>query len=336
MPIAGLPTTPTLAGGSSIICTGSSGGSSTIDARRVGALLDRDLAAGAANMRPNCGSATRTSAQAGLSNVAGMVLAPLTAREIVADLQVLVRRLLRRSRGASGKHGRRQCSCDCSTPLIWRLPRPSGAPAAVLGRGTTLGVEVEQLPCAGQLHRARSGQTRKPSPSTGRSTGAEMQAVRAFAIAVRDELCSARPGPSWCSTRASQASDPAFFASCGDGYPPDGRRAHGGQCTRTASSIRNCGCSVPANLYVAGAATFPSGSFANPNLTAMALAVRLADHLIACGDVTLTDRLILGCARLDRRGQRGPRGAGAGAGRPRRRDYAGRCRAQLWHGHCRR
>ena len=33
------------------------------------------------------------------------------------------------------------------------------------------------------------------------------------------------------------------------------------------------------NLYALGAATFPSGSFANPTLTALALAVRLSDHL---------------------------------------------------------
>ncbi len=33
------------------------------------------------------------------------------------------------------------------------------------------------------------------------------------------------------------------------------------------------------NLYVAGAAVFPSSSFANPTFTAMALALRLADHI---------------------------------------------------------
>jgi choline dehydrogenase-like flavoprotein len=33
------------------------------------------------------------------------------------------------------------------------------------------------------------------------------------------------------------------------------------------------------NLFVAGAAVFPSGSFANPTLTALALGLRLADHL---------------------------------------------------------
>jgi choline dehydrogenase-like flavoprotein len=35
------------------------------------------------------------------------------------------------------------------------------------------------------------------------------------------------------------------------------------------------------NLYVTGAATFPSSSFANPTFTAIALTLRLADHLLA-------------------------------------------------------
>ena len=32
-------------------------------------------------------------------------------------------------------------------------------------------------------------------------------------------------------------------------------------------------------LYIAGAAAFPTSSFANPTLTLIALALRLADHL---------------------------------------------------------
>jgi hypothetical protein len=35
------------------------------------------------------------------------------------------------------------------------------------------------------------------------------------------------------------------------------------------------------NLYVAGAATFPTTGFANPTLTAIALGLRLSDHLVA-------------------------------------------------------
>jgi choline dehydrogenase-like flavoprotein len=35
------------------------------------------------------------------------------------------------------------------------------------------------------------------------------------------------------------------------------------------------------NLYIAGAATFPTSSFANSTFTAMSLGLRLADELLA-------------------------------------------------------
>lgn len=41
----------------------------------------------------------------------------------------------------------------------------------------------------------------------------------------------------------------------------------------------NCKVHGISNLYIAGSSVFPTGSFANPTLTIMALAIRLADHL---------------------------------------------------------
>jgi choline dehydrogenase-like flavoprotein len=49
-----------------------------------------------------------------------------------------------------------------------------------------------------------------------------------------------------------------------------------------ASSVVDAECRVHgyANLFVAGSSVFPSGGFANPTLTIVALALRLADRLV--------------------------------------------------------
>jgi choline dehydrogenase-like flavoprotein len=42
----------------------------------------------------------------------------------------------------------------------------------------------------------------------------------------------------------------------------------------------NCRVFGLENLYLAGSSVFPSGGYANPTLTIIALAARLADHLV--------------------------------------------------------
>jgi len=41
----------------------------------------------------------------------------------------------------------------------------------------------------------------------------------------------------------------------------------------------NCKVHGISNLFMAGGSVFPTGGFANPTLTMIALAIRLADHL---------------------------------------------------------
>jgi choline dehydrogenase-like flavoprotein len=57
-----------------------------------------------------------------------------------------------------------------------------------------------------------------------------------------------------------------------------------GESGRTSVVDPSCRVHGYANLYVAGSSVFPSGGFANPTITIVALALRLADHLVARGE----------------------------------------------------
>lgn len=213
--------------------------------------------------------------QARLSNVAGMVLAPLTARELVGELRALGRRLFSGWAGPGAAWAALQ-NLRLLTPLIWRfvVHRRAGG---VLGRGAALGVEVEQLPCADSFIELDPADPDRIALHWA-IDGAEMRSLRAFAEGVRDSFADAGLGRLVLDPRVA-AGDPAFLASCGDGYHQMGgaRMAARAEDGVVDAQLRVFGT---ANLYVAGAATFPSGSFANPTLTAMALALRLADYLI--------------------------------------------------------
>ncbi|WP_225009807.1 FAD-dependent oxidoreductase [Novosphingobium percolationis] len=93
-----------------------------------------------------------------------------------------------------------------------------------------------------------------------------------------------------------EARDPTLFEAMWDNAHQCGgaRMAASADDGVTDPAGRVFGC---ANLSVAGAATFPSGGFANVTLSAIALGLRVADRIAPAAP--LMPRLVYGAARLD-------------------------------------
>lgn len=107
--------------------------------------------------------------------------------------------------------------------------------------------------------------------------GAEIEAIATFCERVAPELERQRLATIAIDPRVV-ARDPAILVEARD------TNHHCGGLQMAASvadGVVDADCRVhgTANLHVAGAAIYPSSSFANPTFTAMALALRLADRL---------------------------------------------------------
>jgi choline dehydrogenase-like flavoprotein len=110
-----------------------------------------------------------------------------------------------------------------------------------------------------------------------RIDGSEIESVALFCEEVRQLFSRERLGVIALDERII-AGDASFFDDCRDAYHHIGgarMSAHPGDGVVDAD-LKVHGTK---NLFVLGAATFPSGSFANPTLLAMAFAHRLANRL---------------------------------------------------------
>ena len=210
--------------------------------------------------------------RARIPNVAAMVLGPLGLRELLGQLTGLARR----SGSAESGPGLVR-NLAMLAPLIWRYVAKRRGPGLV-GNHAYLGVEVEQALCA--LSRITLDPTDRERLVLhwALDGGAEMHAIRVFSEAARDQFALAGLGTIEIDPRIL-AEDPAFLDDCHDAYHQMGGAR---MAASAAEGVVDANLKVfgTSNLYALGAATFPSGSFANPTLTALALAVRLADHLV--------------------------------------------------------
>jgi len=145
----------------------------------------------------------------------------------------------------------------------------------------SLGLEIEQIPVAESylfLDPAAPPETAAIGVHWA-FDGRELEAADLFCAELTRSFAEHGLGTITLDPRVA-ARDPALFADLHDAFHHMGgarMAANAGEGV-VDRDLRVFGC---ANLSVLGAATFPSGSFANPTLTAIALALRLAERLNA-------------------------------------------------------
>ncbi len=162
---------------------------------------------------------------------------------------------------------------------------PSLARALITGRSptasgstVTLWAHIEQAPnpeSRVMLAATRDALGQPRAAIAWRLTELERKTFAVFARTVADELARTGLGeaqlPDWLATADWRAEVADFYHHMGTAR----------MGTDPATSVIDTDLKVHdlANLYVAGAAAFPTGSASNPTLTLLALALRLADHL---------------------------------------------------------
>jgi choline dehydrogenase-like flavoprotein len=219
-------------------------------------------------------------ARHGLANVAATINAPTGLRLMLNDLATFLRRLLKGdSAGVAPALSQSIGLGRILLPIAWRylVKRRS----TIIGREVWLGLELEQVPSE------RSFLALDPNFPPAESPivlhwdygEVEMRTAQKMAQVVAAQFSRAGYGTVELDPDLL-AGDAAWFDRCHDSYHQMGGAR---MAASSDQGVVDADCRVfgTENLYLAGAAVFPSGSFANPTLTAIALALRLADHLDA-------------------------------------------------------
>lgn len=143
-----------------------------------------------------------------------------------------------------------------------------------------VGIEIEQLPNErSQIIIADDGSGNLIPGVDWQIDGKEMIGVHAF-ISHLKEMITAHGLGEFVPTKDLAGSSVDFLAGCHDANHHMG----GTRYSRSAEDgvvDANSRVFGAENLYIAGASTFPSGSFANPTLTAIALSLRMCDRFEA-------------------------------------------------------
>lgn len=249
------------------------------DARRMRNLFDHIYVGGRKHgVKIEAVAAFR--AEAGIVNCAGTINTRASVGNMLSDARALARRIVARPDAASLGAALRQSGSVARLLLpltvryLWRRRSTT-----LLGSGVSFGVEIEQIVTPQSylfLDPDMPPETAEICLHWGLD-GREVETVAAFCEEAATAFAAAGLGTIDIDPRV-EARDPSILAVCHDS-------AHQmGGCRMAASEAdgvvdRDLRVWGTENLHVAGACTFPTGSFANPTLTAIAFALRLADKL---------------------------------------------------------
>lgn len=218
----------------------------------------------------------------GIANCAATFNASRSIRQVVGDVHDLLRRVFAkgdwRQVGTTLTEAAR--TMRILAPILWNyLVRRRSY--SLFDRGILLGLEIEQIPVA-ESHLFLDPAAPPETAAIGvhwAFDGRELEAADLFCAELARSFADHGLGTITLDPRVV-ARDPALFSDLHDAFHHMGgaRMAEDVNEGVVNRDLRVFGCT---NLSVLGAATFPSGSFANPTLTAIALALRLAERLDA-------------------------------------------------------
>jgi choline dehydrogenase-like flavoprotein len=214
-------------------------------------------------------------------NCAASFLAAVSLRQLAGDTASLIKRMVQNPGLNSGTAALRRCV------TMGRILLPAAWSYLVERRAYNLfsdeiliGVEVEQLPTAASYLCLAPHWPPDSAPIGVHWSvdGREIRSLRAFCRSLAGFVEANGLGRAEIDNRITDE-DPSFFDDCEDAFHQMGgaRMARDSTHGVVGPELRVFGVE---NLWAVGAAVFPSGSFANPTLLAMALAHRLADHLV--------------------------------------------------------
>lgn len=221
-------------------------------------------------------------ARLGLTNIAASIVGESAIAEHLAKLKIAIRSMLNGTRPShlGGVFSSVLATAHVWVPLALRYLRDNRM-MHVADRGLDLAIHCEQIPMReSRIALSAAGHDAYGMPRVElewRVDGRELGAMRRFAEGLGAALEQKGLARLEIDPRLA-AEDPAFLDACVDTNHHCGglRMAHEPGDGVTDANLKVHGCD---NLHVAGAASFPTSSFANPTFTAMALALRLAHRL---------------------------------------------------------